>query len=102
MVGIFLHSVTFGGQCEGAACVSGIKMECSEIIAWFRLDSGTNQFKAGNRYTTHFYCLVVETGFYSYVVECLPLDPTAQVRFPPRAVGIFLHPVTFYVVGIGI
>ena len=36
-----------------------------------------------------------EAGFYSDVVECLPLDPAAQVRFPPRAVGIFLHPVTF-------
>ena len=44
---------------------------------------------------THFYCLAVEAGFYSDVVECLPLDPTAQVRFPPLAVGIFLHPVTF-------
>ena len=42
----------------------------------------------------HFYCLAVEAGFYSDVVECLPLDPAAQVRFPPRAVGIFLHPVT--------
>ena len=41
------------------------------------------------------YCLAVEAGFYSDVVECLPLDPAAQVRFPPRAVGIFLHPVTF-------
>ena len=48
-----------------------------------------------NRYATHFHCLAVEAGFYSDVVECLPLDPTAQVRFPPRAVGIFLHPVTF-------
>ena len=47
------------------------------------------------RYITHFYCLAVEAGFYSDVVECLPLDPAAQVRFPPRAVGIFLHPVTF-------
>ena len=47
-----------------------------------------------NRYITHFYCLAVEAGFYSDVVECLPLDPAAQVRFPPRAVGIFLHPVT--------
>ena len=28
------------------------------------------------------------------MVECLPLDPAAKVRFPPRAVGIFLHPVT--------
>ena len=47
------------------------------------------------RYVTHFYCLAVEADFYSDVVECLPLDPAAQVRFPPRAVGIFLHPVTF-------
>ena len=46
------------------------------------------------RYKTHYYRLAVEAGFYSDVVECLPLDPAAQVRFPPRAVGIFLHPVT--------
>ena len=44
---------------------------------------------------THFYCLAIEAGFYSDVVECLPLDLAAQVRFPPRACGIFLHPVTF-------
>ena len=50
---------------------------------------------SGDRYITHFYCLAVEAGFYSKVVECLPLDPAAQARFPPRAVGIFLHPVTF-------
>ena len=47
------------------------------------------------RYIRHFFCLAVEAGFYSDVVECLPIDPAAQVRFPPRAVGIFLHPVTF-------
>ena len=47
-----------------------------------------------DRYITHFYCLAVEAGFYSDVVECLPVDPAAQVRFPPWAVGIFLHPVT--------
>ena len=46
-------------------------------------------------YITHFYCLAVDAGFYSDVEECLPLDPAAQVRFPPRVVGIFLHPVTF-------
>ena len=68
-VWIYLHPVTFGGHCGG---------ECH-----------------GARYRTHFYCLAVEAGFYSDVVECLPLDPAAQVRFPPRAVGIFLHPVTF-------
>ena len=38
---------------------------------------------------------VRKAGFYSDVVECLPLDPAVRVRFPPRAVGIFLHPVTF-------
>ena len=37
---------------------------------------------------------MVEARFNSDVVECLPLDPVAQVRSPPRAVGIFLHPVT--------
>ena len=37
---------------------------------------------------------MVEAGFYSDVVECLPLDPAAQVRVPPQAAGIFLHPVT--------
>ena len=47
------------------------------------------------RFITHFYCLAVEASFYSDVVVCLPLGPAAQVRFPPRAVGIFLHPVTF-------
>ena len=29
------------------------------------------------------------------MVECLPVDPAAQVRFPPCGVGIFLHPVSF-------
>ena len=33
-------------------------------------------------------------GFYSDVVECLPVDLAAQVRIPPRADGIFLHHVT--------
>ena len=30
----------------------------------------------------------MEAGFYSDVVECLPLDPAAQVPFPPRAVRL--------------
>ena len=30
----------------------------------------------------HFYCLVVEAGFYSDVVECLPVDPATRVGFP--------------------
>ena len=46
-------------------------------------------------YRQTLYHVAVEASFYSDVVECLPLDPAAQVKFPPRAVGIFLHPVTF-------
>ena len=45
--------------------------------------------------TKQFYCLAVEAGFNSDVVECLSLDSVAQVRFTPLATGMFLHPVTF-------
>ena len=38
---------------------------------------------------THFYCLVVEAGFYSQVVECLPVDPATLVRFPAGEGKIF-------------
>ena len=35
--------------------------------------------------------LVFRTSIWEYseVAECLSLDPAVQVRFPPRAVGIF-------------
>ena len=36
-----------------------------------------------------FYCLAVEAGFYSGVVECLPVDPATWVQFPARAGKIF-------------
>ena len=39
----------------------------------------------GARYKIHFYCLAVEAGFYSDVVECLPVDPATWVRFPAGA-----------------
>ena len=32
-----------------------------------------------DRYKIHFYCLAEEALFNRAVVECLPLDPTAQV-----------------------
>ena len=57
-------------------------------------NSGTN-FKlegvnvTGSRYMIHFYCLAVEAGFYSDVVECLPVDPATWVRFPAGAGKIF-------------
>ena len=44
----------------------------------------------GARYIRHFYCLAVEAGFYSDVVECLPVDPATWVRFPAGAGKIFL------------
>ena len=37
----------------------------------------------------HFYCLAVEAGFYSDVVECLPVNPATRVRFPAGAGKIF-------------
>ena len=43
----------------------------------------------GARYITHFYCLAVETGFYSDMVECLPVDPATWVRFQAGADEIF-------------
>ena len=33
-------------------------------------------------YKIHFYCLAEEAGFYSDVVECLPVDPATWVQFP--------------------
>ena len=100
-VGIFLHPVTFGGQCGGStARVPGFKMEMfqnySVVPSRFRDESiKSREICSRYMYITHFYCLAVEAGFYSDVVECLPLDPAAQIRFLPRAVGIFLHPVTY-------
>ena len=37
----------------------------------------------------HFYCLAVEAGFYSDVVECLPVDQASWVRFPAGAGKLF-------------
>ena len=34
------------------------------------------------RYMIHFYCLAVEAGFYSDVVECWTLNPADWVRSP--------------------
>ena len=39
-------------------------------------------FVTGYRYITHLYCLAVQAGFYSDVVECRTLSPADQVRSP--------------------
>ena len=49
-----------------------------------------------DRFITQFYYLALKAGFYSDVVERLPIDSITEVRFPPLVVGIFLHPVTNY------
>ena len=38
---------------------------------------------------THFYCLAVEAGFYSDVVECLPVNPPTWLQFPAGAGKLF-------------
>ena len=50
-------------------------------------NSGTNfnlegENITGYRYMIHLYCLAVQAGFYSDVVECLPVTQTARVRSP--------------------
>ena len=40
-------------------------------------------------YITHFYCLAVEAGFYSDMVECLPVDPATWVRLAAGIGKIF-------------
>ena len=49
-------------------------------------------YVTGSRYMLiHFYRIaVVEAGFYSDVVECLPVDPATWVRFPAGTGKIFL------------
>ena len=77
------------------------RWKCPRVTALFRVDSVTNQFKAGEYVVEiityiHFFCPEIEAGFYSDLVKCLPLYPAAQVQFPPQAVVIFLKPVTSY------
>ena len=46
----------------------------------------------------HFYCLAVEAGFYSDVVECWTLNPADRVRSPvgENVIWIFSpFPITF-------
>ena len=46
-------------------------------------------YVTGYRYMIHFYCLAVEAGFYSEVVECLSVDPVTWVRFQAGTGEIF-------------
>ena len=50
-------------------------------------NSGTNlklegENVTGYRYMIHLYCLAVQAGFYSDVVECRTLSPADRVRSP--------------------
>ena len=50
----------------------------------------------GYRYITHLYCLAVQAGFYSDVVECRALSPADLVRSPvgENVISIFFSTVT--------
>ena len=101
VVGIFLNPVTFlvaivevNGLCFGHQ--DGMSRDNSVVPSRFWDESIlSREICSRYRYITHFYCLAVEASFYSDVVKCLPLDLVAQVRIPPQAVRIFLHPATF-------
>ena len=46
----------------------------------------------------HYYCLAVEAGFYSDVVECRTLNPADRVRSPVGEkcdLDFFSFPITF-------
>ena len=47
---------------------------------------------SSNRYMMHLYCLAVQAGFYSDVVECWPVMRTARVRSPATALVIRIFP----------
>ena len=50
---------------------------------------------SSDRYMIHLYCLAVQAGFYSDVVECWPVKQMAWVRSPAAALVIrILSPVT--------
>ena len=68
---------------------SFIALECSVQKLHEKMSSKLSQGCHGARFIIHFYCLAVEAGFYSDVVECLPVDPDTWVRFPAGAGKIF-------------
>ena len=45
----------------------------------------------GYRYMIHLYCLAVQAGFYSDVVECRTLSPADRVRSPVGGKIRYLH-----------
>ena len=55
-----------------------------------------NTYVTRYRYMIHLYCLAVQAGFYSDVVECRTLSPADRVRSPvgKNVISIF-SPVTF-------
>ena len=48
------------------------------------------------RYMIHFYCLAVEAGFYSDVVECWTLNPADRVQSPVGENVIWIFFLSYY------
>ena len=62
--------------------VNGLDMEMSRNYSMVPSRFGDGSIKirgicSRDRYITYFYCLLIEAGFYSDVVECLPLETVA-------------------------
>ena len=67
-----------------------MRLKIEMVIHPLLLISLLEQYVIGFRYNIiHFYCLAVGAGFYSDVVECLPVYPATWVRFPAGTGKIF-------------
>ena len=84
-------------------CISGIRMDCLGITACLRADSGTSLFKAG-KYVIGIssYCLAVEVGFDSDVVECLPFRSNGPGSIPTSCVWYFSAPCDIWWLSLGL
>ena len=89
----FSFPITFGGQCGGGSlgawwakqvlgCHSELHDICIGMNAYKCLVIGRRDVAV--RYMIHFYCLAVEAGFYSDVVECWTLNPADRVLSPVK------------------
>ena len=90
--GFFLLSYYIWWPVWGAALEPDGRSKCWVVTRSLRdICIGMNAYKclvigrrdvAVTRYMIHFYCLAVEAGFYSDVVECSTLNPVDRVRSP--------------------
>ena len=69
-------------SCWKSVCLS----ICTSVH--FSFPDGNLSKCSSDRYMIHVYCLAVQAGFYSDVVECWPVMQTARVQSPDAALVI--------------